>query len=368
MNLRWSILFFLLLFPWQGTGATDIQSSRYIFKHNPTNLDRQIKFGFLRFLNARQGNPAAKEIFDFLDSHPEIGYKSKADLDVAARWDGEEGFILLDAEYLESFGIQADSPKLSPERLEEFLTIVSPTLVHETVHAQVQVDLPFGLLGIFEDELLAYAYEGWFMQSEPGLFSERLYEAGGTMLDQYYPFVSQIKDLVSKLEKNKAGLKKLEKNPDSKRKTFLLEEKNTVERKFNEVNAKIQSITDRLKKEFNWRQVEMAGAWAAFSRGRPDLEKMVRFHNPDKDSLYLSGDEIKKLVSKLKADSKKFKRMLDSLPNNHPHREDFEDAIRVIGVELEFWTDPQKVEKARAYFEKRFEALKAHSGKGFLKP
>lgn len=133
----------------------------------------------IRVLKEKKNAPAA-EAAAFLSAHPEVKIvmATKAELGgekfdlISGVYDFKFDTIFLVENAKENLAVRGEDGRYSRERLDLFLDVRAPTLVHEASHAAVVKQFRFPVAGILQDELLAHVRQARYLEKELTLTPE----------------------------------------------------------------------------------------------------------------------------------------------------------------------------------------------------
>lgn len=344
--------------------ALAAQGPGYVPPYAPTALDLLLKTGFKRYLAARQANPAAAELFEFWESRPGLEFKTHSeDIGSWARYDSAAGVIEISGSLLDVCGIEQSARNVTPESLAKFLRLSAPTLVHESVHARTHAELGFIARGVFEDELLSFAYEAWFMDGDPDFANREAYELGKARLDEYTPVYQRWKKADNALNEAR---REVGTAGDARDKARLKRARSLMERRQRAAEAAAAEAhqAETPPPGYHRYQVQTFQEWVAFTRGWKDLVKLAAGYH-QKHSVFDTDEGAADYAVELRSQIALHTRYAREAHAQGKDPSEHLALVDMMGEAAAFWEDPARLERARAYYSQRLERVAPFGGRGF---
>ena len=359
----WIVLLPVLL------GAVEIERPPYRIAHPPSPLDATVRSAFVRLLDLeRRRVKPAQEVKDFLDEHSEAEIRVLPEAPGPGgglRWEEESGSLIVPERLAPALAAGAEEGPSAEESADAAVRPVGPALLREAIRAQVRRDVPYPFPELFEEALLAFAYEGWFMKASKTYGSPALYASGEIRLDRDFAAEER---LAAARSRRDAARRETEKEVKASQRRKVQKSKKLYDRAQARIAAartradKAQAAVDRLEAA---RAVllekagspppellDAAAVRAAFGRSWEDLARLVRKLRPGLPSLADPEGTRLERAKRARAALRRAKNSGD------------ETRTRRWKIEAGFWSDKELQDRARAYFDRRLAAVKPFAGGG----
>ena len=296
----------------------------------PGGLDKFLRDSFISYLGALKDNPPAAEIRAYLLAHPGLEFRVVPGMLGAgvnrywALFDSKHFQIRVSNDFVTGTGYTSSGVGMSPEEFDKFIEAAAPLLVHETMHAEILSELGVDTPGALEDELLADAYESWFLKAAPAPDKPENFSLGAGLYDQLLPLATAYAAASGKA----SPARRIE----------------LVDGMQHKVDA-IRGGPDKLNPlSANY------STWVAYTKGWVGFSDYAHLFHLTKGPVLAPPAQIKlyvRYLKKLQAEA---------------GREHGKEADRIFSNLMSFWESPRKIAMAQAYYGKKMKVVAAHAG------
>lgn len=321
-------------------------------------LETQVYGGFVKYLAALPGEPAARETLAFLKAHPglrfRVNWDGEYDSEASAFWDPAAQEVVISTDAFAERGVASSTETLSAEALGNYLFYYAPVLVHEITHAR-EDENSFKIKGLLENEMLGWANESLLRLATGYAETPAAKEGGNLWLDEYQPAHEGLNaaskgawEASRRADELLAAGQKADYDEARAEHARLYAEYYVLLKKTEDLEAKMAVLFAGYKEPY-WQQAAMV---TALQRGYAPFERALKLMYPEKTSLFASPAEIKKMLADLRQRKKKMDWACPQLKNTEADYKQCLSNLDSLRRDIRLWSDPRKLAPARAHYKR----------------